>query len=86
MQEKLKQLELLISQALARQKELATENATLKQRMRVLEENSLKLKEVENSLKEVKEWKKNAQVVLRRLHARLEKEIEKAREEENKIV
>ena len=86
MQEKLKQLELLISQAIARQKELATENAALKQRMRVLEENSLKLKEVENSLKEVKEWKKNAQTVLRRLHGRLEKELEKVREEENKIV
>ena len=86
MQEKLKQLELLISQVLARQKELATENAALKQRMRVLEENTIKLKEVEASLKELKEWKKNAQIVLRRVHARLEKEIEKAREEENKIV
>lgn len=86
MQEKLKQLELLVSQVLARQKELATENAGLKQRMRVLEENSLKLKEVEASLKEVKEWKKNAQTVLRRLHARLEKEIDKAQQEENKIV
>ena len=86
MQEKLKQLELLISQALSRQKDLTAENAVLKQRMRVLEENSLKLKEVETSLKELKEWKKNAQTVLRRVHARLEKEIEKAREEENKIV
>lgn len=86
MQEKLKQLELLISQALSRQKDLMAENAVLKQRMRVLEENSLKLKEVETSLKELKEWKKNAQTVLRRVHARLEKEIEKAREEENKIV
>jgi len=86
MQEKLKQLELLISQTLARQKELATENAALKQRVRVLEENSIKLKEVEASLKEVKEWKKNAQTVLRRVHSRLEKEIEKAQEEERKIV
>lgn len=86
MQEKLKQLELLISQALTRQKDLTAENVALKQRMRVLEENSLKLKELEASLKELKEWKKNAQAVLRRVHARLEKEIEKAREEENKIV
>ncbi|MBO4674588.1 MAG: hypothetical protein J5601_00660, partial [Elusimicrobiaceae bacterium] len=60
--------------------------ALLKQRLRVLEENSLKLKEVEISLKEVKEWKKNAQTVLRRLHMRLEKELERAKEEENKIV
>jgi DNA topoisomerase IA len=41
---------------------------------------------VEVSLKEVKEWKKNAQTVLRRLHMRLEKELERAKEEENKIV
>ncbi len=86
MQEKLKQLELLISQALSRQKELMTENATLKQRMRVLEENTLKLKEVEADLKSIKEWKRNTQTVLRRLHTRLEKEIEKAQEEESKIV
>ena len=63
MQEKLKQLELLIFQALARQKELAEENASLKQRLRVLEENSIKLKEVEADLRNVKEWKKNAQTV-----------------------
>ena len=86
MQEKIQQLELLISRMLARQKELAVENSSLKQRLRVLEENSLKLKEVETSLKEIKEWKKNAQTVLRRLHMRLEKELEKAKEEENKIV
>ncbi len=86
MQEKIQQLEILVSRLLARQKELAGENALLKQRLRVLEENSLKLKEVEVSLKEVKEWKKNAQTVLRRLHMRLEKELERAKEEENKIV
>lgn len=86
MQEKIQQLEILISRMLARQKELAGENSALKQRLRVLEENTLKLKEVETSLKEIKEWKKNAQTVLRRLHLRIEKEIEKAKEEESKIV
>ena len=86
MQEKIQQLEVLISRMLARQKELAGENSALKQRLRVLEENSLRLKDVETSLKEIKEWKKNAQTVLRRLHTRLEKELEKAKEEENKIV
>lgn len=86
MQEKIQQLEILVSRLLSRQKELAGENALLKQRLRVLEENSLKLKEVEVSLKEVKEWKKNAQTVLRRLYMRLEKELERAKEEESKIV
>lgn len=86
MQEKLKQLELLITQTLARQKELAGENATLKNRLRVLEEGNLQLKELQRELRELKEWKKNTQSVLRRLAARVDKELEKAQEEQNKIV
>ncbi len=86
MQEKLKQLELLITQTLARQKELAGENATLKNRLRVLEENNFQLKELQHELRALKEWKKNTQTVLRRLASRVEKELEKAKEEQNKIV
>ena len=86
MQEKLKQLELLITQTLARQKELAGENATLKNRLRSLEEDSLELKNLQTQLRELKEWKKNTQNVLRRLAARVDKELEKAKEEQNKIV
>ncbi len=86
MQEKLKQLELLITQTLARQKELAGENATLKNRLRVLEEGTLQLKELQHELRELKEWKKNTQSVLRRLATRVDKELEKAQEEQNKIV
>jgi len=86
MQEKLKQLELLITQTLARQKELAGENATLKNRLRVLEDSNLQLKELQIQLRELKEWKKNTQSVLRRLAARVDKELEKAKEEQNKIV
>jgi len=86
MQEKLKQLELLITQTLTRQKELAGENATLKNRLRVLEEGNLQLKELQHELRELKEWKKNTQSVLRRLATRVDKELEKAQEEQNKIV
>ncbi len=86
MQEKLKQLELLITQTLARQKELAGENATLKNRLRSLEQGNLELKNVQAQLRELKEWKKNTQTVLRRLAARVDKEIEKAQEEQEKIV
>ena len=85
MQEKLKELELLVSQLLARQKEGQAQNAALKQRVRILEEQALKLKETERKLKEITDWKKNAQTVLRRVSARLDKEIEKAKEAENKI-
>ncbi|MBQ8032669.1 MAG: hypothetical protein IJ266_01740 [Elusimicrobiaceae bacterium] len=86
MQEKLKQLELLITQTLARQKELAGENVTLKNRLRSLEQGNLELKNVQAQLRELKEWKKNTQTVLRRLATRVDKELEKAKEEQEKIV
>ena len=86
MQEKLKQLELLISQLLARQKETQAENTTLKNRVRVLEDQVEKLKGTDGELRALKEWKKNTQTVLRRLAAKVDKEIAKAKETENKIV
>lgn len=86
MQEKLKQLELLITQTLSRQKELAGENTSLKNKVRALEEDKQQLKEVQAQLRELKEWKKNTQTVLRRLAARVDKELEKAQKENNKLV
>ena len=86
MQDKLKQLELLVTQTLARQKELAGENATLKNRLRILEEDRLELKEVQQELRELKEWKKNAQSVLRKVTAKIDKELEKAAAQQEKIV
>ncbi|MDD6152735.1 MAG: hypothetical protein PUC11_02150 [Elusimicrobia bacterium] len=86
MQEKLKQLELLISRMVTRQKELQGENAALKARVRVLENGAEKWKETEAEVRALKEWKKNVQTVLKRLAVKLEKEIAKAQEEEKKIV
>ena len=86
MQEKLKQLELLISQLLARQKDLQTENASLKNRLRILEDQVEKFKGADSELRALKEWKKNTQLVLKRLAVKVDKEIIKAKEAENKIV
>ena len=86
MQDKLKQLELLITQTLARQKELTSENTTLKNRLRILEEDRLQLKELQRELRELKEWKKNAQSVLRKVTTRIDKELEKAKKKKKKIV
>lgn len=86
MQEKLKQLELLVSQVLARQKELQGENQALKAKLRTLEDGVDRLKKTESELRSLKDWKRNTQTVLKRLSARLDKEIEKAKEEERKIV
>ncbi len=86
MQDKLKQLELLITQTLARQKELTSENVTLKNRLRILEDDRSELKEVQQELRELKEWKKNAQSVLRKVSAKIDKELEKAAAQQEKIV
>ena len=86
MQDKLQQLEVLITQLISRQKELAEENALLKNKLRTLEAQTYKLKEVEQKLKELADWKKNAQVVLRRVAAKLDKEIEKAKANEENII
>ena len=86
MQEKIQQLELLISQLLTRQKEAQTENASLKQRIRILEDGVEKLKIAEAEMRVLRDWKKNTQTVLKRLAARLDKEIDKNKEEETKIV
>ena len=86
MQEKLKQLELLVSQLMARQKEVQGENAALKQRLRVLEDSVSKLKSAEAEMRALRDWKKNAQTVLRRVSVRIDKELAKAQEDERKIV
>ena len=86
MQEKLKQLELLVTQMLARQKETQGENAALKAKVRTLEDSVEKLKATESELRTLKEWKRNTQAVLKRLSAKLDKEIAKAQEEAKKIV
>ena len=86
MQEKLKQLELLITQTLSRQKELAGENVSLKNRLRNLEQGNLEIKQLQTQLRELKEWKKNTQTALRRLSVRIDKELEKAKTEDHKLV
>lgn len=84
MQDKLKQLELLISQTISRQKELTGENRALKNKVRQLEQDKQGLKELQTQLRDLKEWKKTTQTVLRRLLARVDKELDKA-QKENKI-
>ena len=86
MQEKLKQLELLVSQLAAYQKDTQKENTALKQRVYVLEETVAKLRNAEAEMRTLKEWKKNTQTVLRRLSVRIDKELEKAKQAEGKIV
>ena len=82
MQEKLKQLELLVSQAVARLQMQDSQTAALRQKIRQQEEHLQRLKESESELKALREWKKNAVSVLKKLEARLDKEIARAQEQQ----
>ena len=83
MQEKLKQLELLVSQAASRLQTLQKEEAALRQKVRLQEETIVRLKESEAELKALREWKKNAVNTLRKLETRIDKELAKAQEQQN---
>lgn len=86
MQEKLKQLELLVSQAAGRLQTLEREAAALRQKIRLQEENIARLKETEAELKALREWKKNTAGVLKRLEARVDKEIARAKEQQTDLL
>lgn len=83
MQEKLKQLELLVSQVAARQQQTQAQNTALHQKVRQLEENLDKLRMVETEVKTLREWKRTTQQTLKRLLVKVDKEIQKSRQDEN---
>lgn len=83
MQEKLKQLELLVSQVAARQQQTQAQNTALRQKVRQLEESLDKLRTVEADAKALREWKRTAQQTLKRMLVKVDKEIQKARQDEN---
>ncbi len=83
MQEKLKQLELLVSQVAARQQQTQAQNTALHQKVRQLEDNLDKLRTVETEVKTLREWKRTAQQTLKRLLVKVDKEIQKSRQDEN---
>lgn len=85
MQEQLKQLELLVSQAAARIQTLEGETAALRQKLRQQEETVVRLKESESELKSLREWKKSTVSTLKKLQARVEKEITRAQEKRNAL-
>lgn len=85
MQEQLKQLELLVSQATARIQTLEGETTALRQKLRQQEETVARLKESESELKALREWKKSTVSTLKKLQARVEKEITRAQEKRNAL-
>lgn len=86
MQEKLKQLELLVSQAATRLQNLQSETASLRQKVRLQEDTITRLKESEAELKSLREWKRNTVSALKKLETRIDKEIARAQEEEKNLL
>ena len=82
MQEKLKQLELLVSQAATRLQTLQSEAVSLRQKLRSQEATIARLKESETELKSLREWKRNTVSALKKLETRIDKEISRAQEED----
>ncbi len=86
MQEKLKQLELLVTQAATRLQNLQSEVVGLRQKVRLQEDNIARLKESEAELKSLREWKRSTVSTLKKLETRIDKEIARAKEEEKNLL
>ena len=85
MNDRLKQLDLLISQTAARMENLEKESLSLRHRLRQQEEQILRLKETEKELKALREWRKNTVSVLKKMQMRIDKEIARAQEKQNSL-
>ena len=85
MNDRLKQLDLLISQTAARMENLEKESLSLRHRLRQQEEQILRLKETEKELKALREWKKNTVSVLKKMQMRIDKAIARAQEKQNSL-
>ncbi|WP_458402527.1 hypothetical protein [Candidatus Avelusimicrobium sp.] len=86
MQDKLKQLELLTAQVTARLQTLQSEVVSLRQKVRLQEDNIARLKENEVELKALRDWKKNTISALKKLEGRIDKELARAKEDENNLL
>ena len=69
------QLEALAAQISLRLKNTEEQNYTLKNRLRVLETQLERLRGVEAETKALRDWKRDTTAVLKRLAAKIEKEI-----------
>ena len=82
-EEKLKQLELLISQTTTRLQTLQREVLSARQKIRQQEETIARLRQSEAELKTLREWKRNTVSTLKKLETRIDKELAKANNQSN---
>ncbi len=77
-EEKLKQLELLISQTASRLQALQRELLSARQKIRQQEDTIGRLRQSEAELKNLREWKRNTVSTLKKLETRIDKELAKS--------
>lgn len=85
MQEKLKQLELLINQTAQRLQKTQEQLLAARQKIRTQEDTISRLRESEAELKNLREWKKNTVSTLKKLETRIDKELAKVQKQQQQI-
>ena len=75
MREKISQLEILLEQLTIRLKSAEDQNATLKNRLRVLESAVERLRDTEAEARTLRDWKKEVTAQLKKIASKIEKEI-----------
>lgn len=85
MQEKLKQLELLVNQAVLRLQQTQQELAVARQKIRTQEDLIARLRESETELKSLREWKRSTVSALKKLETRIDRELAKAQKNKSHI-
>lgn len=81
MQEKIKHLELLVNATLERLEKAYKDTSSLKNRVKYLEASIVKLSQANVELKELKEWKKDTKLKLKKVYSKVNKELEKTQKE-----
>lgn len=82
MQEKFKQLELLVGQAAQRLQKAQQELAAARQKIRTQEDLIARLRENESELKNLREWKRTTVSTLKKLETRIDRELAKAQKQQ----
>ncbi|MDR0292508.1 MAG: hypothetical protein LBI01_07160 [Elusimicrobium sp.] len=75
MEDKISQLQTLVQQATQKLQSFEAENSTLKNRLRAVENQIERLRGAEGELRALRDWKRETLAQLKKLHARIEKEL-----------
>ncbi|WP_428897213.1 hypothetical protein Dip518_001000 [Parelusimicrobium proximum] len=72
---RLKELEILVSQVTARLESAESQNSTLRNRVRTLEAQIDRLRQSEEELRDLREWKKATTAEIKKVLNKVEKEL-----------